>query len=57
MRFPTMAIAKAAPATLENEPEEFLPELPPLCEKCLAVGNLEDMVNQLEDEGFKLSRT
>jgi hypothetical protein len=42
-----MAIAKAAAATLENELEVFLLELPPFCEKCLAVGNLEKAMSQL----------
>lgn len=52
-----MAIAKAAPATFENEPEEFLLEFPPFCEKCLAVKNEEEVTIQLDDGDLKISRT
>lgn len=52
-----MAIAKAAPATFENEPEEFLLEFPPFCEKCLAVENEEKVMIQSDDGDFTISRT
>jgi hypothetical protein len=50
-----MAIAKAAPATLENELEVFLLELPPFCEKCLAVGNSQKLMSQVGGRLHNLS--